>query len=113
MGAADARRLVNPGSQDLTLCCSGEGATSEGEFWESLNAACLGRLPLVYLIEDNGWAISVPVEQQTAGGSISRLVSGFPNLLAVECDGRDFMDSVLSLIHIYGYRCPCWDRSAR
>ncbi|MGD0000308.1 MAG: thiamine pyrophosphate-dependent enzyme, partial [Bryobacteraceae bacterium] len=68
MGAADARRLVNPGSQDLTLCCSGEGATSEGEFWESLNAACLGRLPLVYLIEDNGWAISVPVEQQTAGG---------------------------------------------
>ena len=94
MGAADARRLVNPGSQDLTLCCSGEGATSEGEFWESLNAACLGRLPLVYLIEDNGWAISVPVEQQTAGGSISRLVSGFPNLLAVECDGRDFMDSV-------------------
>ena len=97
MGAADARRLVNPGSQDLTLCCSGEGATSEGEFWESLNAACLGRLPLVYLIEDNGWAISVPVEQQTAGGSISRLVSGFPNLLAVECDGRDFMDSVGAL----------------
>jgi TPP-dependent pyruvate/acetoin dehydrogenase alpha subunit len=97
MGAADARRLVNPGSQDLTLCCSGEGATSEGEFWESLNAACLGRLPLLYLVEDNGWAISVPVEQQTAGGSISRLVSGFPNLLAVECDGRDFMDSVGAL----------------
>jgi len=54
MGAADARRLVNPGSQDLTLCCSGEGATSEGEFWESLNVACLDRLPLLYLVERHG-----------------------------------------------------------
>jgi 2-oxoisovalerate dehydrogenase E1 component len=97
MGAADARRLVNPGSRELTLCTAGEGATSEGEFWESLNAACLGRLPLLYLIEDNGYAISVPVEQQTAGGSISRLVSGFPDLLAVECDGKDFLDSVAAL----------------
>ncbi|MGD0577955.1 MAG: dehydrogenase E1 component subunit alpha/beta [Bryobacteraceae bacterium] len=97
MGAADARRLVNPGGQELTLCTTGEGATSEGEFWESLNAACLGRMPLLYLVEDNGWAISVPVEQQTAGGSISRLVSGFPNLLAVECDGKDFMDSAGAL----------------
>ncbi len=62
----------------MTLVSSGEGATSEGEFWESLNAACLENLPLVFLVEDNGYAISVPVERQTAGGNIAQLVSGFP-----------------------------------
>jgi 2-oxoisovalerate dehydrogenase E1 component len=77
----------------VTLVSSGEGATSEGEFWESLNAACLENLPLVYLIQDNGYAISVPVEKQTAGGNIARLVSGFPNLKRVEVDGTDFMAS--------------------
>ena len=63
----------NPETDEVTLVSSGEGATSEGEFWESLNAACLKRLPVVFLIEDNGYAISVPVECQTAGGSISAL----------------------------------------
>ncbi len=67
-----------------TLVSSGEGATSEGEFWEALNVACLKRLPLLFLIEDNGYAISVPVEHQTAGGSISKLVAGFSG---PACDG--------------------------
>ncbi len=71
----------------------GEGATSEGEFWESLNAACLGRLPVVYLVEDNGYAISVPVEVQTAGGDISRLVASFPGLMVQSVDGTDFVES--------------------
>ena len=57
----------------------GEGATSEGEFWEALNAACLENLPVVFLIEDNGYAISVPVEKQTAGGNIAQAaVAAFP-----------------------------------
>jgi 2-oxoisovalerate dehydrogenase E1 component len=71
----------------------GEGTTSEGEFWESLNSACLGRLPVVYLVEDNGYAISVPVEVQTAGGDISKLVSAFPDLLVQSIDGTDFIAS--------------------
>jgi 2-oxoisovalerate dehydrogenase E1 component len=71
----------------------GEGTTSEGEFWESLNSACLGRLPVVYLVEDNGYAISVPVEVQTAGGDISKLVSAFPDLLVQRIDGTDFIAS--------------------
>ena len=71
----------------------GDGATSEGEFWESLNVACARKLPLLYLIEDNGYAISVPIEVQTAGGSISKLVRGFPGLHVAECDGTDPFES--------------------
>jgi 2-oxoisovalerate dehydrogenase E1 component len=72
----------------------GEGATSEGEFWESLNTTCTKRLPLLYLIEDNGYAISVPVEAQTPGGDISRLIAAFPGLHVVSVDGTDFFASL-------------------
>jgi 2-oxoisovalerate dehydrogenase E1 component len=92
-GCAQAYRYLDPASDEVTLVSSGEGATSEGEFWESLNAAVLENLPLVYLIQDNGYAISVPVEKQTAGGNVAKLVSGFPNLKRVEVDGTDFMAS--------------------
>jgi 2-oxoisovalerate dehydrogenase E1 component len=78
---------------ELVLVCAGEGTTSEGEFWESLNSACNLKLPILYLIEDNGYAISVPVEINTAGGSISKLVAGFPCLLLQEVDGCDLLAS--------------------
>ncbi|RPJ78731.1 MAG: dehydrogenase, partial [Acidobacteria bacterium] len=71
----------------------GEGATAEGEFWESLNTACGKRLPVVYLVQDNGYAISVPVEVQTPGGDISKIVTAFPNLLVLKTDGTNFLDS--------------------
>ena len=67
----------------------GDGTTSEGEFWEALNTASNRRLPVLFSIQDNGYAISVPVEVQTAGGNISRLVSGFPNFHFEEIDGTD------------------------
>ena len=67
----------------------GEGSTSQGEFWESLNTASNQKLPVVYVIEDNGYAISTPVEVNTPGGSISRLVQGFPNFFFAEVDGTD------------------------
>ncbi len=80
-------------SDEIVYVSGGDGATSEGEFWESLNVACAKKLPLLYLIEDNGYAISVPVEVQTAGGSISKLVRGFPGLHVGECDGTDPFES--------------------
>jgi len=92
-GCAEASLYGNAESGEVTLVASGEGATSEGEFWETLNAACLKRLPLVFLVEDNGYAISVPVEYQTAGGSVSQLAAGFPALHRQEFDGTDFLAS--------------------
>ncbi len=93
VGCADAGLRLHPESDEVTIVTSGDGATSEGEFWESLNASCLGKLPVIYLIEDNEYAISVPVERQTAGGSISALVKEFPGLLVLEVDGCDFLAS--------------------
>jgi 2-oxoisovalerate dehydrogenase E1 component len=86
----ELRRRVEAFEEDeVVVVTSGDGTTSEGEFWESLNTACNLSLPVVYVVEDNGYAISVPVEVQTAGGSISRLVRNFPGLHVVECDGTD------------------------
>ena len=80
-------------ADEVVFVSTGEGQTSEGEFWESLNTACNLRLPVVYLVEDNGYAISVPVEVNTAGGSISKLVRSFPGLYVEEVDGCDVMAS--------------------
>jgi 2-oxoisovalerate dehydrogenase E1 component len=78
---------------EVTYVSVGDGATSEGEFWESLNTACSKRLPLLYLVEDNGYAISVPVDVQMPGGNIARLVASFPHLTVREIDGTDFVES--------------------
>ncbi len=71
----------------------GDGTTSEGEWWEALNSACNMKLPVIFVVEDNGYAISTPVEVNTAGGDISKLVAGFPNLLIQKCDGTDPLES--------------------
>src|SRR5260370_2322902 len=94
VGSAEAGPLLVSGPDEVVYCSAGEGTTSEGEFWESLNTASGNKLPIVYLVEDNGYAISVPVEVQTAGGSISKLVRSFPDMLVREVHGSDPLPSL-------------------
>ena len=114
IGCAEAGQLFNTITaierrselfhQDEVVYLSvGDGATSEGEFWESLNTACLERVPLVCVVEDNGYAISVPVEVQTAGGDISKLVSSFPALFVQSTDGTDFVASYRAMSDAVAY----------
>ena len=92
---------------EVTYVSLGDGTSSEGEFWEALNTACNLKLPVFFLLEDNGYAISVPVEVQTAGGDASKLVSGFPNLYIQKCDGTDPVESLEVINRAVDY---CRDR---
>ena len=84
-----AFRNVEFHDNEVALTCLGEGSTSQGEFWEALNTASNNKLPVIFCIEDNGYAISVPVEVNTPGGNISKLVANFPNFHFAEIDGTD------------------------
>ena len=114
VGCAEASQLFNKITaieersdhfhpDEVVYLSVGEGATSEGEFWESLNTASLDHLPLVCVVEDNGYAISVPVEVQTAGGDISKLVAPFPGLFVQSIDGTDFVASYRAMTDAVAY----------
>ncbi|HEX2713807.1 MAG TPA: dehydrogenase E1 component subunit alpha/beta [Candidatus Acidoferrales bacterium] len=92
-GNAPLGQTVRHAADEISYVSGGDGTTSEGEFFEALNTACGKKLPVFFLVEDNGYAISVPVEVQTAGGSISKLVSKYPGLHVEECDGTDPLES--------------------
>ena len=88
---------------EIVYVSGGDGATSEGEFWEAINNASLNKLPVLFLIEDNGYAISVPVEAQTPGGNISRLLRNFPDLFVTEFDGCNLVESYTRLNDAVAY----------
>jgi 2-oxoisovalerate dehydrogenase E1 component len=95
VGCAEAQRPLDPASDALVYVSGGDGSTSEGEFWEAINAACLRKAPVLFLITDNNYSISVPVEAQTAGGSISPILRGVKGLRVEEVDGCDPIASYL------------------
>jgi len=88
---------------EVTYVSIGEGSTSQGEFWESLNTASNSRLPVVYVIEDNGYAISTPVEANTPGGNISKLIANFPGFKFWEVDGTDAIASYKAMVEAVAY----------
>jgi 2-oxoisovalerate dehydrogenase E1 component len=82
---------------EVTYVSIGDGATSEGEFWEAVTTAATRKAPVLFLVEDNGYAISVPVDVQTPGGDISRIVEAIPGLYVSRCDGTDYLASYSAL----------------
>src|SRR6202521_3527065 len=88
---------------EVTYVSLGDGTTSEGEFWEGMNTASNSKLPVLFVVQDNGYAISVPVEVQTPGGNISRLVAGFPNFHFEEIDGTDPVASYAAFARTVAY----------
>ncbi len=104
-GEGDYRRFkeVEFKADEIAYTSIGEGSTSQGEFWEALNTASNGKLPVIFVVEDNGYAISTPVETNTPGGNISRLVANFPNFHFAEVDGTDAVASYEAMREAVAY----------
>jgi len=83
---------------EVTYVSAGDGTTSEGEFWEAINSAATGALPVLFLITDNQYAISVPVEAQTPGGDIGRCMGSIPGLRVMRVDGTDPIASYQAMV---------------
>jgi 2-oxoisovalerate dehydrogenase E1 component len=97
------KRIGSFQKDEVTYVSLGDGTSSGGEFWESLNTACNLKLPVLFLLEDNGYAISVPVEVQTAGGDVSKLIENFPSLYLQRCDGTDAIESLETMRRAVDY----------
>ena len=90
-------------ADEVVYCSLGDGTTSEGEFWEAMNSASNLKLPVLFVVQDNGYAISVPVEVNTAGGNISKLVANFPNFFFAEIDGTDAIECYKTMQEAVAY----------
>ena len=97
------KRIGSFQHDEVTYVSLGDGTSSEGEFWEALNTACNLKLPVLFLLEDNGYAISVPVEVQTAGGDVSKLIENFPSLYLQRCDGTEPLESLATMQRAVNY----------
>lgn len=94
---------MNFKKDEVVYVSTGDGTTSQGEFWEGLTTACVNKLPVIFMVEDNGFAISVPVEVQTPGGSISFALKDFPNLKIFKTDGNCPIESYATMVEAAEY----------
>ena len=92
-----ALAIKNLGKDEVVYVSCGDGATSQGDFHEALNFASLHKLPVIFVVQNNGWAISVPIEEQTAGGTILEVARGYHGLAVEEVDGTDYPAVVESM----------------
>ncbi len=92
-----AKSAVLRGAKEVVYVSGGDGSTSQGDFHEALNFSCIHNLPIVFVIQDNGWAISVPSSEQTAGGTIAPMARGYEGLAVFEIDGCDYMETSSTL----------------
>ncbi len=88
-----AKSAALRGAPEVVYVSGGDGSTSQGDFHEALNFSCIHNLPVIFVIQDNGWAISVPIEEQTAGGSIAKIARGYEGLAVFEFDGCDYLQT--------------------
>ena len=89
--------------QEIVYVSCGDGTTSQGEFWEGLTTACVNKLPVLFMVEDNGYAISTPTWIQTPGGSISKALENFPGLKIFVCDGNCPIESYDTMVEVEKY----------
>ncbi len=89
-----ARAMVYYGQKGVAITSHGESATSEGFVYEAINGASTERLPVIFVIQDNGYGISVPKNEQTANRKVADNFSGFKNLKIIHCNGKDVFDSM-------------------
>lgn len=86
-----AKAICLSGDDEVVYVSGGEGSTSQGDFHEALNFSCIHNLPCIFVIQDNGWAISVPRKEQTAGDGIASIAKGYEGLQVLEVDGCDYI----------------------
>jgi 2-oxoisovalerate dehydrogenase E1 component len=109
--SAIANALGDFDSEAITLVFGGDGSTSEGDFMEAVNYACIKQTPILFVVEDDGYAISTPVREQTAGGSILNLVRGLADesagdpilKLFGDIDGCDYEQSYQAASSVVDY----------
>ncbi len=84
--------IQRKGVQEVVYVSGGEGSTSQGDFHEAMNFSAIHKLPMIFMIQDNGWAISVPIEEQTAGGSIVNVAKGYQGMAVHQVDGTNYLE---------------------
>lgn len=92
-----AKSISLSDSDEVVYVSGGDGSTSQGDFHEALNFSCIHNLPVIFVIQDNEWAISVPKEEQTAGKSIAPIANGYEGLQVLEVDGCDYPSLSLAM----------------